>query len=282
MDETGELAMIMCLNGGVGNQLFRYSFARSVSIAKGEDTFFHDFGPEYDAQRVYSLDAFNVKVKWIDVDRTTLQRQGLFYAEKNQGDGAFCYTREVYDTPQGCYFEGCFQTEKYFNAPVVREELKIQAPPSTQTLEVAEKIAASTGSTFIHVRRTDYTLPQSIEIHGNLGLGYYDRAMNYIRERVSDASFFVFSDDPEWCRANFTDCQVVGHNKPGTKAGGPGQEHEDIWLMSLCKNAIIPNSTFGWWGAWLGNAEIVVAPKIWLWSNPGSFKDIVPDRWVRI
>jgi hypothetical protein len=147
---------------------------------------------------------------------------------------------------------------------------------------VADKIIASPGSTFIHVRRTDYTLPQSIEIHGNLGMKYYNRAMNYIRERVSDAKFFVFSDDPEWCRANFPDCQIVGHNKPGTKAGGPGQEHEDIWLMSMCENAIIPNSTFGWWGAWLGRSKTVIAPKIWLWSNPGSFKDIVPDRWVRL
>jgi|SRR5208337_3347805 len=278
--------MIMCLNGGLGNQMFRYAFARSVSLARDEELFFHDcFGPEYDVARVYCLDAFNVKVRWIDVSRTDLQKQGLFYAEKNQGEGAFCYTRDVYNTHRGCYFEGCFQTEKYLNVPVVREELSVRAAMSAKTLEVAEAISAQSGSTFIHVRRGDYTEPQQVEIHGNMTMNYYRSAMSYIRERVSDARFFVFSDDPEWCQEKFSDCQAVAHNKPGTKKGGPGQEHEDMWLMSLCKNAIIANSSFGWWGAWLGDGNpkrIVVAPEYWLWSQKDWFKDVIPERWTRL
>jgi hypothetical protein len=50
--------------------------------------------------------------------------------------------------------------------------------------------------------------------------------------------------------------------------------------MLECKHAIIANSTFSWWAAWLGNANdgIVVAPTPFV---NGQDK-IICDNWVKI
>lgn len=63
----------------------------------------------------------------------------------------------------------------------------------------------------------------------------------------------------------------------------PAQDYEDFRLMTLCKHFIIANSSFSWWGAWLGNFEdkVVIAPKKWF-NEPNVKDDIVPDRWIRI
>ena len=54
--------------------------------------------------------------------------------------------------------------------------------------------------------------------------------------------------------------------------------------MSLCDHAIIPNSTFGWWGAWLGDEKpdrIVIAPEKWF-AVGLNYSDVIPDRWLKL
>ena len=53
--------------------------------------------------------------------------------------------------------------------------------------------------------------------------------------------------------------------------------------MSLCENAVITNSVFGWWGAWINpySKKIVVAPKPW-YAGGVDGSDIVPESWVKI
>jgi hypothetical protein len=155
-------------------------------------------------------------------------------------------------------------------------------------MRAADEIAAAgRGSVFLHVRRTDYL--RQAEYHRNLwDTGYYPPAMALVRERIEDARFFVFSDDPKWCGGALPGLRVVSHNRPGGKLFGsdmPGREHEDLWLMSLCRHAVIANSSFSWWGAWLGDWEAdrtVVAPAAWMGPMARlDTRDIVPRRWLR-
>lgn len=59
---------------------------------------------------------------------------------------------------------------------------------------------------------------------------------------------------------------------------------QEMILMSKCKNNIIANSSFSWWGAWLNQNEekTVIAPKSWLRNGDGMHKNIVPKEWIRI
>jgi hypothetical protein len=197
----------------------------------------------------------------------------------------FAFDPSVYTRPKGCSFIGHWQTEKYFDVPLVRQDMTLRNPINDKSKMIADAIQnAGEKSAFLHIRRTDYMIPTNVAYHGHPTLRYYNEVIERVRAQHEGAKFFVFSDEPEWCRANFSsDFTFVDHNKMGVD-GKPGQEHEDIYLMSLCRHAAIANSSFSWWGAWLGDTQpdrMVFAPKHWFVVNLET-KDIVPERWIKL
>jgi hypothetical protein len=124
----------------------------------------------------------------------------------------------------------------------------------------------------VHVRRQDYVGLQ--HIHGIPDIGYYREAIKYIKYHVgSDLKIIVFSDDQQWCRENF----------PMHYSFSSGlSKYDDMKLMAACNYHVIANSSFSWWGAWLGGQRMVVAPKQWFSDSNIDSSDIIPDRWIRL
>jgi hypothetical protein len=110
------------------------------------------------------------------------------------------------------------------------------------------------------------------DIHPMVTKEYVDRAMELISEY---STIFVFSDDKLWVKENFNfDNLVIVEGL---------EDFEEMWLMSLCQNHIISNSTFSWWGTFLNKKEDkkVVAPSIWFGPRgPQNFKDIYESYWT--
>jgi len=173
--------------------------------------------------------------------------------------------------------QGYFQDEKLFDKYIALGNFcRPAGNPNPACAEMAEVIKYTRYSCFIGVRRADYLWPERINYHGVMDYDYYFKALEHLPEK---AKFFVFTDDLEWARSHFTNSisTIVDVNGPNEKAW-------DIWLMSLCQNAIIANSSFHWWGSFLQNGSgTVIAPKRWYADETVNAQcTIVPERWVRI
>jgi Glycosyl transferase family 11 len=161
----------------------------------------------------------------------------------------------------------------------VRKEFRFRELPRDQNLEMYRRIKDANNSVSLHIRRGDYTL----EAEGNIALpsDYYSKAITYFKHSLNSPTFYVFSDDIEYAKASLGEesrAIFVGHNDSFSA-------HEDLRLMSACKHHIIANSTFSWWGAWLGSGSrqqqgIVAAPRRWLVGNCPVNNDLFPLDWV--
>jgi hypothetical protein len=101
--------------------------------------------------------------------------------------------------------------------------------------------------------------------------------LELVARRAAVSRSYAFSDDPEWVErelATSLSLVVVKGETP----------YDDLRRMAGCRHHIIANSSFSWWGAWLGEGEgsVVVAPKRWFADAAIDTASIVPERWVRI
>ena len=255
--------MIVSLQGGLGNQLFGYAFGRSWPRLHGGELFFDKTSFDTDPLRKYQLNAYG------------LDPQFAYPAAPYYHEPDMTFHPEVWDLPRETSFKGYWQNEKYFSADLMRKKFQIpRGLPNQKCRELSERIIVIPNSCFVGVRRADYLTPERIDYHGVMPLRYYIEAA---RRMPHDAKYFVFTDDIPWCRENFRDdWEIVDVNNKDEKAW-------DIWLMSLCTHAIIANSTFHWWGCYLGADKFkgtIVAPKLWF-AN-GLKTEIVPARWHTI
>jgi hypothetical protein len=194
-------------------------------------------------------------------------------------EDGFRFDPRVLQAEGNLYLDGYWQSEKYFSSisDVLRKELTLKDEPDAINKELAQVIAES-DSVSLHIRRGDYASdPETNRIHGTCSLEFYRMAANELMKTVTAPHFFVFSDEPEWARENLEiDGLVtfVSHN-------AVAKDYEDLRLMSSCKHHIIANSSFSWWGAWLGNypEKIVFAPKTWFQTELHDVKDLIPKTW---
>lgn len=134
----------------------------------------------------------------------------------------------------------------------------------------------STESVAIHIRKgKDYMMRP--EVKDVCTINYYLRAVNIIKERVSNPKFYVFTDNADWVNENL---KGIAYKLVDINPAVGWGNHFDMQLMSLCKHNIIANSTYSWWGAYLNQnkKKIVIAPKKWF--NSEVFKEDVSDKTI--
>ena len=270
------------LMGGCGNQIFQYAtglaLARRLGVDLQLDVSWYET-PTPNQPRLYSLGLF----KGVDA-RVVHSLLGKIIREEG-----LPYKPALFENaPRKCSLVGYWQCEKYFFE--LRDELRDQLlprelPPARSTATKQAILDAGKRSVFVTVRRTDYVGDPN---HVVLPIDYYREAAALIAAKVPDPVFFVFSDEPEWCEANFKLPYetVISGNFHRTVEHHLGREDAELYLMRLCSHAIMANSSYSWWGAWLGadmNGGIVIAPKIWIGpAYRDDPTDIAPDRWIRL
>lgn len=281
--------------GGLGNQLFQYATARRIAEKTGQDLVLdaHWFeNPRRgETPRKLELEKYALPLR---VATYSEQQRWRFLRGRIGGKLSFlsglallkeqgsAVDRRLFSTRGKCYLLGYWQSEKYFSdiRDVLIKELRPVLPPSPDDEAVMVKMSCS-NSISLHVRRGDYVSSKSAaSYHGVCSLAYYNKAVLHMKDQLgSDIRFFVFSDDPNWVKENLkldADVVYVSHNSPS-------DAFQDIRLMSACKHHILANSSFSWWGAWLGEWRdgLVIAPSQWYASGKET-PDLLPREWLKI
>lgn len=294
--------------GGLGNQLFQYAFARAVSKHMGT-TFLLDiaafdpklhYWPAHNLIPEYYLQHFNAKITFAKgsdmVGFVSIRRHyalfnniyahirlrrlllPFYFQEKT-----FAFDPEVFTQKGSVYFDGFWQTGKYFEniGDEIRKEVTLAKPLESYSQTVSDNIQ-KTNAVSLHVRRTVFVSDPVISaFHGSCSLEYYKSAVDHIAKNVPNPHFFLFSDDHEWVEENFKWLPF-----PYTCVkNGIEKNYEDMILMSQCKHHVIANSSFSWWGAWLNprKDKIVIAPKRWFANAPkNDTRDLLPENWLKL
>lgn len=128
----------------------------------------------------------------------------------------------------------------------------------------------------ISIRRGDYVDNPN---YYQLPIDYYLHALYDNFDGFHEmANIMVFSDDFAYCRMHLAALQNV------TFAEGTAMEQ--LAAMSLCDHFILANSTFSWWGAYLGEKDtsLVVRPAYHFAGEMEKLydaKDYYPERWMK-
>lgn len=289
--------------GGLGNQMFQYALFLRLKHDNPDAQLkldVHSFRG-YNHHHGYQLDhAFGVDAPMASVSE--ISRLAYPYVHyrlwqvmsrvfprrstmcNEPADGRFL--PEALDTQHDAYYDGYWLDERYFAsiAPEVRSAFTPAAIDPRNT-DVIHALDAEL-SISLHVRRGDYVNHPLYS--GICDIDYYRRAIAEIDRQLTlrnvDTTaihYYIFSNDPEWCRVHILPL-LEGRRHTFVDWNTGSASHLDITLMSHCRHHIIANSSFSWWGAWLNPStdKIVVCPTRWH-NDPNSQIDF-PADWTRV
>ena len=177
------------------------------------------------------------------------------------------------------YINGVFGS--ILDYKIVEEEIKKMFCPNPliqSKLSSIPGLVVKNGSVAVHIRRTDYLNDDSI--HEVLGTSYYMMAMDLVKEKIRNPTFYFFGDDEKWIRENLIQSGNPNHKFINYK-DGPNSYLFDFFAMKYCENIIISNSTFAWWAAYLNDDEnrTIVAPGKWLKNKELNLNELYLNDW---
>lgn len=308
--------IIVNLKGGLGNQMFQYACGRALSLrskARGDTGTLRLDTTGFDrikasspvTKRSFELRAWNVTTPVANPDEIScvkypyglLSRAWRFFRARALRKFNVGFDPSVLNWGGNVYLDGFWQSEKYFRdfEAEIRNDFTLARPPGPTAMKWFKRIGSDADSVSLHVRRGDYVSSPAAETHhGICDRAYYERAVIELAERMNTLtqtkksrkgklgipSIYIFSDDIEWAKEN------LSFPCPTTFVSSPDMTHaEELALMSACRHHVIANSTFSWWGAWLGANpdKIVLAPARWAnLHDEDWYADIIPPSWIRI
>ena len=254
------------LQGGLGNQLFQYTFYLHLLV--------NNEGTKFDIGRLlYDQLHNNISVvNFLQLDKkaySSSENESLPYLIKDSivAKGIRWGLRTVnirttqssfYDYDAMSRFEDIGKLKKnyfgYFqfvdSAIVAKSNIenRLSELYEIQLQTYSKKYAGKCG---LHVRRGDFLLSNNPK-HDCVGLDYIKASINN-----SKSDIVVFSDDINWCQENLSEFPCLEFHC-GSSA------FDDFLALSQCTNYILPGSTFSWWAAFLfssSKTEIVFPKK---------------------
>ena len=303
--------IIVQLHGGLGNQLFHYSFAKILSKKLDRKVLLD--ASDYKIKvgnnvRNFELNCFNTTIDFI-YSKFGLYKElgisifdlklhkiynGLFYKKRNEKLYFNPKKSKILFVPH-LYFKSIDEMcdnisniryiikERFWNYTDLypyKNEILEDITLDSITLDDKNKnflldIKNHKDSVGIHIRRGDF-LKRDYPI--NLSNSrYYHNAIEFVKSKVKNPIFFIFSDDKEFIKFYFPKCKIVDINDDSKVI-------YDFYLMRQCKHFIMANSTLSWWVAFcnISKDSVILTPKRWLNKQDKVLYNYAPKEWIRI
>lgn len=297
---------IVNIIGGLGNQMFQFAFALSLKQRWTDEDVFIDTSHfkhifinkvgaanlhnGFEISRVFPnanlpiADAAQLKKLTRYIPNYVLSRLARKYLRNKKTEivqrvnDYFAYDPEVLDKEGDVYYEGIWESVQY-HIPIRGTILRVFAHPEPDsTNETWIQKLEKENSVGIHIRRGDYKYAEAFR--GLCELDYYKKALMQVLADGKEHSIYIFSNDILWCEENIKPLisdypiTMVTHNTGKNSCW-------DMFLMTHCKDLIIANSSFSWWGAFLNQrGGRVIAPNKWV--NRDAEVDIWMPEWIRV
>lgn len=246
-------------NGRLGNQLFQYASMIGLSVKYNSDLVL----PPWDCSKYFDHPfpngATNIS------GQVVIENQFTYIDNWPALDQFACVD-----------LKGYLQSEKYWvhckdyvrTALTFKKEFIDQCRARFDWNDLYNAIA-------IHIRRGDYVNNPNY-VHLPL-TAYYLCALIENFPDWRDRNIVVFSDDIQYCRTHFITLPNVHFCENNTPI-------EDLCLMSQCRDFILSNSTFAWWGAYLAkDRNKVIRPSHYFAGHLAKStdpKDLYPPEWT--
>lgn len=300
--------------GGLGNQLFQFAYGNHLQN-KFKCAVVYDIS-KYQTEKIeyryFELNSFYIPKEWMQdkISNGRIKRFGYRYIIYSPLTYAYVYMRKflkgnmtqyVLDKIylscinfigiHRCHFGNYTDPSLSLLSPILiygqwiwrdmvksqeqelKNKIKVITPLSSSNTNFLNQIK-STNSVGVHIRRGDYVTLGLIACN----IKYYEACINKMKNLEKDAVFFIFSDDIPWVKENLkVDAPLVfvDNNNPSP---------EDMRLLYSCNHFIMSNSTFSWWGAFLGNCPTkkVMVPKYWDIKNMKKESKLILDEWIKV
>lgn len=255
------------LNGRLGNQMFMIAHAYSQAL----DNNCKFVAPKHNKEAFIYFDNIYKDINF-SIEHIDDLKDDNSYIEIGS---SFNYSPIEIPKDKNIIFQGYFQSEKFFSSNSLKIK-KLFSPTEEFINKYYNKFPflKNNNTIVINVRRGDYLhYPKQ---HPVISKEYINKSLEYI-PNYKTIPLIVISDDIQWCKKNINikNAHFIDDIFPW----------EALWLMSLCNYFIISNSSFSWWGAYLGEKEnsIVLCPDIWFGPEiTVDTSDIYKDNWIKI
>jgi hypothetical protein len=280
------------LKGGLGNQMFQIVMVLAYSIRHKVPFYFvYSDSLKVGKERPTYWDTLMSSLKPF-TKNGYVSNNPIYNKEKG-----FNYETPFYiDIPNknslDIVFDGYYQSHKYFQDefPLVKKYFKLDIQVSG-IRERFNHIYSFENTIAIHFRMDDYKLNPGF--HPIMPYNYYKNAISYILDKTGNKNYNILVFGQEVDMEDIDRIINTLSNEPLFNsctfkyANSAIPDYQQMLLMGICKHNVIANSSFSWWGAYIGNSydcdKVVCYPSKWFGPLANNnVDDLFPTNWNKI
>jgi hypothetical protein len=306
---------ILHLTGGLGNQLFQYAAALSLTGGRGISIETKLGKPRVDSAGEAEIFSFKLLNTWktsrnfnsrfflskvsgyklrTGITSTRLEkisgiRQVMSFINNTLMSAAYRkrvksisstgvgYSDIQLSSDEVAYIVGYFQSWRWAMEPRVLNQLKLFKPLDWNTnLDYWLEMSKKEKPLIVHFRLGDY---KNEDNFGIPNLKYYQDSIELAWNSGKYEKIWIFSDEIDLAKERFKINVLNDARWINTSNESSANALE---IMRLGAGYVIANSSFSWWAAFLSHSENpeVIAPTPWF-KNLEEPLDLIPEKWTR-